>query len=262
MDYKQITTSSLLTKITKKDALFGGKYTLDPYQRCEFNCVYCDSGDEIIYVKSNAPYLLETELATQPKGTIIIGSASDPYQPAENTYKITRALLTTIREHDYPCHILTKSDRILRDLDLLTTMDQCAVTISIISLNDRIATIFEPKSPPPKDRLRTVRTLSENSVKTGIAIIPLLPYIVDQELEALITSAQTYKARYILHQHLELKGDQKTIFLHRLRKFFPHLSHKYGQLYLEGYLPDQQYMAKTKKLVVSYCKNLGIPCRI
>ena len=108
MEYKPITSSTLLNKITSKDHLFHGKYTLDPYQQCEFNCVYYDSASTTtVYLKTNAPQLLEQDLQNNPKGTIIIGSVHDPYQSAEHQYQLTQQLLQIIKAYDVPCHILT-----------------------------------------------------------------------------------------------------------------------------------------------------------
>ena len=94
MIYKTIRCSSLLNKITKRDALFLGDYTIDPYQNCEFGCKYCDSSNtSTIYIKTNAPEVLERELKNVTKGRIIIGSVHDPYQNIEKDYKITRKIL-------------------------------------------------------------------------------------------------------------------------------------------------------------------------
>ncbi|MCK5458581.1 MAG: hypothetical protein KAI20_01710, partial [Thermoplasmatales archaeon] len=116
MEYKLINCDSLLKRITRKDTLFNGKYCIDPYQNCEFGCLYCDSSfEKTIYVKNNSVEILENELQTVEKGVIIIGSVHDPYQRAEQTYEITKKILKTIKKYQFPCHILTKSTLILRD---------------------------------------------------------------------------------------------------------------------------------------------------
>src|SRR4030042_5238597 len=114
MEYKNIQCSTLLNKITKKDKLFKGEYTLDPYQNCEFGCIYCDSTyDKTIYIKTNAIQQLEKEIKTIQKDTIIIGSVSDAYQKVEEKHKTTRNLLEIIKQNNFPCHILTKSNLVL-----------------------------------------------------------------------------------------------------------------------------------------------------
>ena len=111
MLYKQIKVDFLLNKITNKDKLFAGNYTIDPYQNCEFGCLYCDSSfDKTIFIKTNAAEILKKELETAKKGTIIVGSVHDPYQRAEEELEITRDLLKTIKKHEFSWHLLTKSD--------------------------------------------------------------------------------------------------------------------------------------------------------
>ncbi len=147
MEYKHARYSSLLNKITNKDKLFTGDYTLDPYQNCEYGCIYCDSTlDETIYIKTNATQLLKKELEKNERGTTIVGSVSDPYQEVEKKYKTTRNLLKIIEQYDFPCHVLTKSNLVLKDIDILSKMKNCTITISIISLDKSISDIFEKKS--------------------------------------------------------------------------------------------------------------------
>ena len=164
MLYKQIKIDFLLNKITNKDKLFAGNYTIDPYQNCEFGCLYCDSSfDKTIFIKTNAVEILKKELETVKKGTIIVGSVHDPYQRAEEELKITRDLLKTIKKHDFSCHVLTKSDLVIRDVDILSKIDNCMVTISTISLKDSISKIFEKN--PKKTLDKTVINLYYCTVK-------------------------------------------------------------------------------------------------
>ena len=196
MEHKHVIYDSILNKITNEDRLFTGDYTLDPYQNCEFGCKYCDSAnDEIIYVKANATQILKRELGQVGTRTIIVGSVHDPYQEVEKRLKLTRSLLDIIRRNNTSCHILTKSDLILRDLDILSEMKDCIVTISTIALDKSISDIFEKRVPTPMERLSVIEKLSDSGIKTGLAIIPILPYIVEDDLENIIRAAYMYKAR-------------------------------------------------------------------
>jgi len=263
MEYKCARYDSLVNNITTKDRLFVGNYTVDPYQNCEFGCTYCDSAiDKTIYVKTNATQLLNKELATKEKGMIIVGSVHDPYQHAENSYKITRDMLKIIQEQGFSCHILTKSTLAIRDIDVLSNIRNCLVTTSITTLDESVANIFEKNVPSPKERLRTVKTLSDHGIKTGIAIMPILPFIVDDKLEEMVKTAREYNAQYVLHKHLELKGDQRNLFMKTLKDYYPHLTEKYEQLYENRYMPDNAYIAKTKNVVNKYCKNYKISNKI
>jgi len=263
MLYKHVKYDSLLNKITKKDLLFTGNYTLDPYQNCEFGCKYCDSAlDETIYIKNNAVQLLEEEMETIKEGTIIIGSVHDPYQEIEKEYKITRNLLKIIKQHNFSCHILTKSNLILRDIDILSKISKCLVTVSIITLNYGLCSIFEENIPSSKERLRMVEKLSENGIRSGIAIMPILPFIVEGELENIVETASKHKADYILHKHLELKGDQKKVFLKALEKFNPSLINRYEKLYEDSYMPSQTYIFNVKDILGKLCANYKVKNRI
>ena len=259
MKYQCVRYDSLLNRILKKDLLFNGDYTIDTYQNCEFGCIYCDSSiDKTIYVKTNAIELLKNEIRKIEKGNIIIGSVNDPYQKIENSYEITRGLLKIIKQYEFPCHILTKSDMILRDLDILTELENCMVTMSITTFNKIVIDLFEKDLPLPIERLRTIEKLSINGIKTGIGIIPILPYIVEDELDNIIRCAKEYKANYILHKHLEIKGEQKTIFLKYLQKFNSRLLDEYIKIYNSNFIPNKQYRSKIKIIINKLCKKYGL----
>ena len=263
MKYKYAKYNTLLNKITNKDNLFVGNYTLDPYQNCEFGCRYCDSTfDNVIYIKSDSLQLLEKEIKKIEKGMIIVGSVVDPYQEAEKRHKITRKLLKIIEHNNFSAHVLTKSDLVLRDIDILSKIDGCIVTISIISLDGAVLNIFEKNVPSSKERLNVIKKLSENGIKTGLAVMPLLPFIVEGELEEIVKTAKQNGAHYLLHKHLELKGDQKTIFLKILSELNPDLVNRYEELYHGSYMPDQAHIAKVKDMMDKYCRKYGMHTRI
>ena len=263
MQYKQIKVSSILNKITTKDKLFAGDYTLDPYQNCEFGCLYCDSSfDKTIYIKTNTVEILKNELKNTNAGRIIIGSVHDPYQNIEKKYKTTRRILEIIKEYDFSCHILTKSDLVLRDLEIISDIKDSLVTISLISLNKTVFSFFEKNVPSPQIRLQTIEKLKDAGIKTGLAVIPILPYVVEEELENIIKSAKKCEAEYLLHKHLELKGDQKTCFLDLLTKFNSDLVKKYEDLYNESYIPKEEYIDGLNKTVEKLCKKYKIKNKI
>lgn len=262
MEYRLIHCDSLLKKITKKDILFNGTYCIDPYQNCEFGCLYCDSSfDKTIYVKKNAVETLENELQTVEKGVIIVGSVHDPYQKAEQKYEITKKILKTIKKYHFPCHILTKSTLVLRDISLLSSMN-CMVTISILSLNENVYRIFEENVPPSKERLQTIKTLANHGIKTGAALIPILPYIVEWDLEHITKSVKNNKAHYLLHKHLELKGEQKQLFINVIQKHYPHLLSTYDKLYKDRFKPDKKYISEIDMKIQTFCRKYNISEKI
>jgi DNA repair photolyase len=262
MDYKIINCDSVVKKITKKDSLFHGNYCVDPYQNCEFGCRYCDSSfEKTIYVKANVVDILKKELKQIKDGKIIIGSVHDPYQNTEKEFKLTKTILETLKEFNFSCHILTKSPLILRDIDLLSQLE-CMVTISISSLNDQVVSIFEREVPSPNDRLRTVEHLRSQGIKAGVALIPMLPYIVESEIESIVKAARSVDAQYLLHKHLELKGDQERLFRNLIEAHYPNLLPNYDSLYDNDFNPRKEYIQELNAILSEYCKKFKIPDKI
>ena len=258
MDYKFINCGAILKKITKKDTLFHGDYCLDPYQNCEFNCQYCDSSlEKTIYIKKNINEILKNELGSIPKGRVIIGSVHDPYQPAEKKYLLTQSVLTVLRDFDFPCHILTKSPLVLRDINLISALN-CYVTLSISSLDENVVRIFEPHVPSPSDRLQTIHKLRTQNIPSGMALIPIFPYIVEPELETIVKNVHRNNAQYLLHKHLELKGEQKQHFLEIVQTQYPRLLAEYKRLYLHSISPDTTYVQNLNNTLLQYCKQFNI----
>ena len=263
MEYKQIKVDTLIKTITKRDMLFGGNYTIDPYQNCEYGCKYCDSSlEKKIFIKTNALEIFKKEIKQIKKGIIIVGSVHDPYQKAEENYKITRNLLKLIQKNNFSCHILTKSNLVLRDLDILLKIKKCFVTISLTSLNKKITNIFEKNVPSSEVRLETIKKLTKSGITAGIAIIPILPYITDKEIKDILKIAKEKNASYILYKYLELKGDQRILYFNILKKYYPQLLDKYIKLYQDSYHPNDDYILKIKKEIKTLCKNYGLKNKI
>ncbi|KAA0007211.1 MAG: radical SAM protein [Thermoplasmata archaeon] len=236
-DYKWISCKTLLNKITNKDRLFQGDYPLDPYQKCDLGCRYCDASEDTVYIKSSAAELLKKEVAEMDGGTVIVGSTVDPYQRVEKKERITRKLLRVLIDHGLPFHILTKSDLILRDLSLITESKDARVTVSLSTTNKKIAETLEPYASSPEERFNVIKKLSEKNVRVGAAIMPVLPMITDESLEEIIWKAKNAGAEYIVYAYLELKGEQKKRFFSTIERYFPGYLEGYKHLYGQGYLP-------------------------
>jgi len=256
MNTKEIQEKTLLKKITRKDTLFHGDFTLDPYQNCSFGCPYCDSSfDSIIYIKQNAVSVLQDEIKDKKNKRIIIGSVHDPYQPIEQTMKLTRNILTFLLAYQQPIHILTKSSHILQDLDILTKFNDVLVTISIPFIDTALASIFEPTVENPHHRMNLVSQLQKNNIKTGIAAIPIIPYLSDsnETLHTLFNTAKTHNAAYILCKPLFLKGDQKYNMFELIKKEFPKVFPLFKTLYSTTIYPAETYKLTLK----NHIQNLG-----
>jgi len=203
---KEIEVRSVLNKTRKRDDWFLDDYTLNLYSSCSFNCLYCyirgskygANLEDSLSVKVNAIEVLDRQLFNRAKknqyGFIVLSSATDPYQKVEEKYQLTREALKIILKHRFPVHIITKSDRIERDFDLLHQIDQHAIiphdlrsvvnngaiiTFSFSTLNQHVAHIFERGATKPSDRLEALAKAIHEKFCTGISLMPLLPFISD-----------------------------------------------------------------------------------
>ncbi len=263
MTIKEIRVQQLIKKITKKDILFHGNYTIDPYQNCDFGCIYCDSSlDDTVFVKINALEILKKELPTITPGRIIIGSVHDPYQQVEQRFHITHNILSYLSRTEFSVHILTKSPTILNDLSVLKSIKNPLVTMTIIGLDELFWKTFEPYVSSPIERLKVVRKLNEHNIKTGIAIIPTFPGFSNNQIEELIIKAKEYNVSYVLFKSLFLQGDQRESFLMHIKENYPQMYHQYKKWFQYTQRPPQDQIQKTHNKIKKICKKINIPNRI
>jgi DNA repair photolyase len=162
-------------------------YVINPYTGCQHACSYCyarfmkrfsghkEPWGQFVDVKTNAAELLQREIIKKPPGRVWISGVCDPYQPLEARYKLTGQCLAILFQHHWPVTIQTRSDLILRDLDLLKTAEDLETGFSIPTADDKVRRIFEPSAPPIQDRLNALEQLHRQGIKTFAMIAPLLP---------------------------------------------------------------------------------------
>jgi DNA repair photolyase len=252
---------------------------INPYRGCEFGCKYCyarythefmelrDSLDfeRKIYVKQHAAWLLRQELKNvKPGEPIAIGTATDPYQPAERKFGITRAILEELARHQgLELGLVTKGTLILRDLPLLQVLaahHQLSICITVTTMKTDLARILEPRAPRPDLRMKVVRQLNEAGIRAGVNCAPILPGITDgpADLDALIMAASQAGAAFVFANSLFLKPCSLKVFLPFVEEKFPHLLSLYRQRYSQrAYLPAQ-YSSRVSKLVKRFCEKHGI----
>ncbi len=288
---KTILVKSILNKKKKRDNWFLDDYTLNPYEGCSMNCQYCyirgskygENMAETLSVKLNGAEVLDRQLAFRAKkdqyGIIALASATDPYLRAEEKYRLTRQFLETILNHRFPVLMITKSEMILRDLDLLKEIDRVAVhaadlrgkftrgailSFSMSTLDPAIASALEPGAPLPQQRLETMQKCKEAGMFVGVNCIPVLPFISDSEeqLTKMIRAAKEHGADYILIGGLTLFGsqpsDSKVLYRKFLERKFPHLIPDYKKLYRIYPYPPQEYHAALAVLATRLCREIGI----
>ncbi len=197
-----------------------------------------------IFVKKNAPEVLRRELAkpTWIREQVHIGTATDPYQPAEGAYRITRQILEALRDFKTPAALVTKSTMIVRDRDVLAQLaggPGAFVFFSITTVDPALAKEIEPDVPPPQRRLEAMRALAEAGIRVGVLLAPVLPGITDDEahLAAVVTAAKEYGASALSTNTLYLGDVTRQAFFGYLEQKRPALVPEYEQLYQGKYAP-------------------------
>ncbi|MCD2426069.1 radical SAM protein [Niabella pedocola] len=264
---RTIIAQSILNKTKRRNPWFLDDYTVNPYSGCSFNCLYCYirgskygvNMEEKLSVKGNAVELLERQLAARARkkqyGFIVLSSATDPYLQIEKTQLLTRRLLEVILHYRFPVHVITKSDLVSRDFDLLEAIDResilpddlhgrisrkALVTFSFSTIEDHVARIFEPGATPPSARLNTLERALEKGLFSGVSLMPLLPFITDTaaQLEQLFQTFKAAGVNYLLPSTLTLFGaeasDSKTLVLRAVEKHYPHLLERYQRFFGSG----------------------------
>lgn len=262
MKIKTIQCKSLLTKSNLPEV----DYCINPYVGCEHACIYCyarfmrrftghtnEKWGNFVDVKINAPEVLERELSRSPKrGTVLIGSACDAYQPVEKKYKLTQAILKVLLKHDFPVSILTKSDVVIRDIDLLKQFSNCSVGLTITTVEEKIARHFEPRSSSPRQRLKALETLHAVGIKTYAFIGPILPNLTD--LRQLFTALQD-KVNFVMAESLNMKCGNREDIQKVLKKEYPHLLPIYKSKL------DQKYWNQMGKELRKLSREFTIPLK-
>ncbi len=245
----EITAKTILNHVKQPDTWFGLKYNMNLYRGCQHQCIYCDSRSECyriedfadIQVKVNALALLEDVLPRKRiRGTIGFGSMNDPYMPVEREYRMTGQALEIIARHDFPIHILTKSDLVLRDLDTIKEISRvyAAVSFTITTTNDDLAEKLEPGAPRPSARFEAMRCLADAGILTGVTMMPLLPFLEDNEenIRQIVTRAEESGASYIIPAFgVTLRPGSRDYYYQKLDQRFPGLKEKYIHHYGDQY---------------------------
>ena len=254
-------------------------WTINPYRGCEFACKYCYARythefmemrdgvefEQKIYVKQHTAELLRHDLRrVKPGEPIALGTATDPYQPAERRYEITRGLLQEFARHrGFELGIVTKSNLILRDIDLLREValhNRLSIHVTVTTMNVELARILEPRAPRPDLRIDAVRHLSDAGLNVGVSSSPVLPGITDSpaDFEAVVRAAAEAGARHIFAGPLFLKPCSAAVFLPFLEENFPHLVENYKRRYQDRAFLPPSYGKRISQLVSRLRQKYGI----
>lgn len=292
---REIESKTILNKTKRRDSWFLDEYTINPYSACSFNCLYCyirgskygEHMERALSVKINAVELLRKQLRPKAKkkqyGFIVLSSATDPYLKVEKEYQLTRQLLEVILEYRFPVHIITKSDLVTRDIDLLHEINKRAilpedlkeklpggtiVSFSFSTLLDEVARIFEPGATSPSIRLKTVEEIKKSGLKTGISLMPLLPYISDttEQLHMAFSTFKRIGVDYVMPATITLfgkgKADSMQLMFKAIEKHYPQLAEKYHKFFDHSNEMPPYYRNAFYKKMKELSSEYGLPDRI
>jgi DNA repair photolyase len=257
----------------------GFKWSLNPYMGCEHRCAFCyvrayekradrpsdDTYGRAIRIKTNVAEVLRWELSrpSWKRETVSIGAATDPYQPAEGQYRLTRACLQAFADFSSPVGIITRGPMIVRDADVLATLARRAelsITFSIPTLDEDVWRKTEPGTAHPRQRLRAIERLSAAGLRVGVGMAPILPGLSDrpEQLEAVVRAARDAGASHVWSGVLHLRDGTRQHFLDVLERHWPELLPRYLADYRTGpYLKPEKTTPVTRS-VSGMVERLGM----
>ena len=253
----------------------GGHYGMNIYRGCSHGCIYCDSRSkcyhfthsfEDIEVKQNAPELLEAALKSKRKKCMIgTGAMSDPYMHCEEELGLTRRCLEIILQYGFGVTLLTKSDRILRDIDLLEKINgetKCVVQMTLTTFDDDLCKIIEPNVCNTKRRIQVLQEMQKRGIPTVVWLTPILPFINDtvENIQAILEECARVGVKGIIcfDMGLTLREGDREYYYAALDKHFPGVKHKYIQRYGNAYELPSPKAKELMSVFADTCRKYGI----
>jgi DNA repair photolyase len=288
-EYFLLPVKSILNRCDSQRVPF--EWTINPYRGCEFGCHYCyarytheymelDGGEfeKKIYVKKDAAALLAWDVAhkysyqSQASGGerpdhIAIGTATDPYQPAEKEYGVTRACLEELaKRQGLSISVITKSNQIVRDIDVfkrIAERSSLSLNVTITTMRPRLARLLEPRAPRPDLRVAAVKQLNDAGLAVGVSASPLIPGITDRDgdLEAVASAVRAAGAQWFFSNALFLMPSSAKQFLPFVRQKFPRLAKQYEGWYGKNVYAPEEYRRKVAERVAKIRKEHGFSTR-
>ena len=258
MEIKEIKCKTALSS----SSLPGLDYSLNPYRGCQHKCAYCyvpnviktdrSRWGDFVDVKTNIPVVLSKELKKKKPGIVGISTVTDPYQPVEKKYHLTRYCLEQLLIHDFPICIQTKSNLVIMDIDLISKFSDAEIMISIGTLNDNERKLLEPYSSSIPDRFQVLQKYAETGVKTSIFFGPIYPTVKQQEIHRILDEFSEAGVSEVMIDGFNLKlGIQENI--KRSLQQNPYVLETFTEN-----LNNNSYYKKIRNKLIEYGKDKNI----
>jgi len=264
MVYAVVAVREISSKtILNRSGIYGVDYSVNPYVGCQHACAYCFArfmarkahrGEEwgsFVDVKINTLKLLASELRKKPKGLVLLSSVTDPYQPIERKRELARGILKLLAENHFPASVLTKSDLVIRDIDIMKKMRDCEVGLTITLLDDDIKKVFEPWSSSVENRLKALRRLHEAGIETYAFLGPMLPHLSGDRLPELLDRLSEAGVNRILVDRLNLKAGNWNSIYKALNENLPDFLPKFE----EALFKSGGYYERLKSKILELCRG-------
>jgi len=286
MRYIQKEFKSAMNKLRYIDSWFWCRYTINPYSGCEHACIYCDARSNRYYLQDIQDFEnevlikvdIDKKLDSKIKNArnllpdvVAMGGVNDAYQPIEEKAKNTRKILQILAKYEFPITISTKSNNIIKDIDLFRKIAQstwCSIAFSITTMDPKLAKFLEPSSSSPVERLEALSLIKKKApnVQVGVNFMPIIPFLEDNELnmKSLITKSYEAGADFILFAPgLTLRDAQKDFFINKLKNSeYRNIIEPLLNLYFGEKFSWHEYSTKISSNILNYCENYTLPIRM
>lgn len=265
-----INSNKIVQSVSGDNGWFGASYNMNIYRGCNHGCIYCDPRSSCYQIhefdkvkaKKDAPIKIEKELsAKRKKGIISLGGMNDPYNPFEKEIQYTRQALTSINKYSFGAFIITKSDLVVRDIDLFKEIKKhsvCNVAITITTSNDKLQSRIERNVTSTSDRFKALKKLTDNGIFCGILMMPILPFINDtkENIFGIVQKAVAAKVNYIYPSFgVTLRDNQREYFYGKIGE---KLTKQYINEYEEKYMCVSPKAEELKNYFTQLCEDNGI----
>ncbi len=273
---------SIVNRLKFIDSWFWCAYTVNPYNGCYHDCIYCDGRtrkynmhadfEETIYVKKGAAEALDKKIKQSRNmlpDVVSMGGVCDAYQPAEAEYRITRDILEVLLKHKFPAFLLTKSDLITRDLDVISAINKhswATVAFTVTTVDDGLARVLEPGASPPSKRLEALKRVKDKDpgIQTGVCAMPIIPFLedADEAIESLVAKTKEAGCDFLLFAPgVSMRDEQASYMLRKLQAALP----REHDLFTMNYMGDETFKARwlreTNAKILAACQKQGLATR-